>query len=299
MTVHHAIKQTPVSLPPETPGPTGIHDQADPRWRGELGDTPGTLGVRDGAERQARAKFLAGGSKKTRKKKVHRGGGRTKVINVVTKFPNPWKNNIRAECAAIERKGWEPTSDDFAAGTSNSIEVEEFIRLTWVIAKQPAKSVSRVNIFTHSDPTLIAFKGTVRETSTTADVQLEQRGALTEEALENLSDGSWWRVKRRRGWKKFTMQQVQSRFTDDAKVYFYSCRSGINARMLQLFADKFKVTAVGFRDKICYCPKFPPSRSRIDRSVFGLGRDCSVAKVQKGGKFTALDAKGVARKPRP
>jgi hypothetical protein len=53
------------------------------------------------------------------------------------------------------------------------------------------------------------------------------------------------------------------------------------------------VTAVGFKDNICFCPTH--TGNRIDRRHVGIGRKCS----NKAADFTTVDKQGVERKPKP
>ena len=89
------------------------------------------------------------------------------------------------------------------------------------------------------------------------------------------------------------MKDVRTRFAKDAKVFFYSCKSGVDTQLLQEFANKFDVTAVGFKDNICFCPTF--TSNSIDRKHVGLGKGCK----GKGSDFSAVDKAGVERKPKP
>jgi hypothetical protein len=86
------------------------------------------------------------------------------------------------------------------------------------------------------------------------------------------------------------MEDVRSRFRKGAKVFFYSCKSATDPQLLQEFADKFQVIAVGFQKNIAFCPKF--TSNSIDRRRVGLG-DCTNA----SSSLTAIDKHGVKRKP--
>lgn len=213
------------------------------------------------------------------------------VINLVANFPNPWKGRIQQEIAAIGKNAWAPSIDDFAAVATNSVQVDHFYQLLGVVLKQPKGRVDRVNIFTHSNPRLIAFKGTITPRSTFAEVRLDVASALSLEMLEKMTPSVWFQVGRSK--KRHTVADVREHFAKGAKVYFYSCKSATDVHLLQEFANTFQVTAVGFKDNICFCPTY--SGNRIDRRHVGLGKRCS----DQGANFAAVDARGVARKPKP
>ena len=263
----------------------GRHSDANlrqqPSW------TPGTLGWKDDAETLlVNAQFLGKGKKK-RRKASHRK--KTRILNIVTTFPNPWKGKITEEIAALSENRWAPSTDDFEALVKDSHPADHFYHLIGYIVRQPKGSIERINIFTHSNPELIAFKGTINPKTTFAEVLLETQSALSLEMLENITSGTYFEVGRKK--TRYTMTDIKERFTKDAKVFFYSCKSGVDTQLLQEFADKFQVTAVGFKDNICYCPKYT-ARS-IDRQYVGIGKSCG----SKGSNFTAIDKQGTERKP--
>lgn len=74
-------------------------------------------------------------------------------------------------------------------------------------------------------------------------------------------------------------------------MFFYSCKSATDPLLLKEFANKFAVIAVGFKDNICYCPKY--TSHSIDRKHVGLGSSCSA----KSNDFTAVDSKATEYKP--
>lgn len=279
------------ALSAKTPGSTGLLDQADPNVEADHGDTPGSVGRGDGAAALVDARFRAGGSGKGQKRGSRKRPKRkTKVLNLVADFPNPWSSTA-AEIEAIKKNAWTPSSDDFAALVSRSYTVKHFHQLIGLVVRQQKASVERVNIFTHSNPDLIAFSGTITPRSTFADVSLNTRSALSLDQLEKITSLTWFKVGKSK--RTYTMQDVRARFTKNALVVFYSCKSAMDARLLQEFANKFHVTAMGFKEKICYCPTH--TGNRINRKVIGIGSNCK----HKGSDFTGIDRYGVSRRPKP
>jgi hypothetical protein len=212
------------------------------------------------------------------------------TVNVVTSFPNPWKP-VRKEIVAIDNKAWAPSIDDFAAVAGNSTTVKGFYQFLGVLLLRPKGKVDRVNIFTHSNPKLIAFKGTITPRSTYADVRLDVSTALSLQMLEKMTPSVWFQVGRSK--KKHYVSDIRERFAKGAKVFFYSCKSATDPQLLQEFADTFQVTAVGFKKKICF-PVRHDGR-RIHRGEIAIGSTCR----KRTRKFTKLDGEGVERKPNP
>jgi hypothetical protein len=216
---------------------------------------------------------------------------KTVTIDIVASFPNPWKGSISKEIAAMRAGAWAPSSDDFAAAVKTSTEVEHFYQMIGIVLKKPKGSVQRVNIYTHSNPFLIAFKGKIVPHTTFAEVLLNIDSSLSHEALQKLTPSTWFMVGKSK--KKYTFNDVRERFTKNAKVFFYSCKSGVDALLLQDFANLFQVTAVGFKDNICFCPTY--TGNRINRQHYGLGRGCQ----HSGTNFLTIDGQGSAHKPKP
>lgn len=177
-----------------------------------------------------------------------------------------WKGKIKKEIEALKSNRWAPSIDDFEALVSTSYTTSHFNQLLGIIIKQRKGSVKRINIFTHSNPDLIAFKGTIKPTTTFAEVSLEINSGLSLDALQGMTDGIWFQVGNSK--KKHTIKDIRARFASGAKVFFYSCKSGTDLVLLKEFANKFVVTAVGFKDNICYCPKY--TSHSIDRKHVGL-----------------------------
>jgi hypothetical protein len=270
-----------------TPGPVGLRsgEAAFPRARSSDTTLPRQIapgGAGEDPHPVGWDLFMAGGGKKASQ------STKTKVINIATTFDNPWKGKIKEEIAAIANNRWAPSSDDFRSLVSSPIDVNHFHQLIGVILQQPKNSIERINILTHSNPDLIAFKGDITPRSTFAEVSLEISSALSLQMLEQITDGTWFQVGKSK--TKHTMKDVRSRFRKGAKVFFYSCKSATDPQLLQEFADKFQVIAVGFKKNIAFCPKF--TSNSIDRRRVGLG-DCTNA----SSSLTAIDKHGVERKP--
>jgi len=246
--------------------------------------TPGPIGLNDRAN-----KLFANGGPGRKSSKSSKRSKKTKILNVVTDFPNPWKGKIKEEIEALQNNRWAPSIDDFEALVNKSYTVNHFHQLLGLIVTQPKASIMRINIFTHSNSDLIAFKGTISPKSTFASVSLEVNSALSLQMLQSMTSGTWFQVGKSK--KKHTINDISKHFASGAKVFIYSCKSATDPVLLQELADKFGVITVGFKDNICYCPMF--TANSIDRKRVGLGKACS----GKSNVFSAIDGKGTQHKP--
>jgi len=201
-------------------------------------------------------------------------------INVIGSFDwdPPLKNSQQEVQLMIENK-WEPGSKDFEAVAGKSILCKSFLQFLGVILNQKPKSVGRINVFTHGNSDLIAFKGRLVPRTTMTDVMLElSQGldlkALDMQALDLINDTNrWFQVERNP--TKYTITDIRSRFTDNAIIFFYSCHSGLDSQFLQAIANTFQIMVDGFKPAIAYCPKYSGNPPLIDRKHIGI-KDCSV-----------------------
>lgn len=265
-------------VPSQFSGPDINDYSVDQPW------TPGPLGVNDHAQ-----KLFANVAATHKSSKGKSRSKKTKTLNVVTSFPNPWKGKIKDEIEAIKNNRWAPSIEDFEALVKKSYTVDHFHQLMGLIVMQPKGSIKRINIFTHSNPDLIAFRGSITPRSTFASVMLDVNSALSMKMLQSMSDGTWFQVGKSK--KKYTIKDIRKYFASGAKVFIYSCKSATDPLLLQEFANKFGVIAVGFKDNICYCPSY--TTSSINRKRVGLGSSCSGMSQD----FSTVDSKGKQHQP--
>jgi hypothetical protein len=83
-----------------------------------------------------------------------------------------------------------------------SVEINHFYQFLGVVLKQRKGSIDRVNIFTHSNPSLIAFSGTITPRTSFAEVNLNIESALSLQTLEKMTPNMWFLIGRS---KKNTM----------------------------------------------------------------------------------------------
>lgn len=233
-----------------------------------------------------------------------KGGGKEKPpkvaaieLNVVADFPNPY-GGLAKEVQAIKDGRWGPTIDDFNAVVTNGLQCDSFARFGAAILfsaqgkERPPKSVRRVNVFTHSNPDLIAFKGTVKPLSLGVDVLLEVASGLNSSVLQTWN-GQGFFLEDPKTNKKYTLDAIRARFTGkDTEIWLYACHSGVDGTLVQEIADTFQVSVIGFRDAIAYCPSFTESPLSIDRKHIGI-KTCSNSTTD----FRTLSAGTVRKTP--
>ena len=202
-------------------------------------------------------------------------------LNIVADFPNQY-GGLAKEVDAIKNARWGPTSDDFTDITVNSLKCDSFaqfgaaILLTPQGKERPKQSIGRINLFTHANPDLIAFKGTVKPLSIGVDVQLEVGTGLQTNALQTWNASGFF-LEDPSTKKRYTLADIRARFTGkSAEIWLYACHSGVDGTLLQETADTFQATVIGFIDAIAYCPTFTESPPSINRKRLGV-KDCSNA----------------------
>ena len=208
-------------------------------------------------------------------------------------FPNPYGKDTRKKLEAVAKDRWEPDKEDFlkvinqskTAKIQDISETENIMKFLGAIVldakkkERADKSITRIDLITHSNPEWIALQGTVllpktevaRPTvsfpldDTLDDFHLYKR--LSNGVLDEL-DGSPAdeiivskpQAKSGQGWK---LADIRKKFAPTAKLVLYSCESGVKrtktsgvARLLSHLAKTLGLTTVGgFMADIRYHPK--------------------------------------------
>jgi hypothetical protein len=202
-----------------------------------------------------------------------------KEISVAGQFDNPFSGDLAKEIAAMQGRRWAPSTDDFVAVAGNAIVSDSLDQFASTILfegatpkERPVKSLGRVNVFTHANPNLIAFTGTITPQTISSDVMLDVPSALSSSTLQTWNAPGFFLILPSNPKKHFTLDDIRSRFSGtDAKLVLYACHSGLAPTFLQKIADTFQVTVIGFKDVIAYCPTFTVSPLTVDRKHIGIG----------------------------
>jgi len=215
-------------------------------------------------------------------------------INIIGVFEWEPRLTVRDEIALIQAGSaqrsdlWMPGTRDFDAVASvdrkdKVFECPTFGHFVATILLQGPKSITRMNVFTHGNPGLIAFGGKITQGSLAADVTMNVNGgpiraagmiSLDKHVLTLMEEpGRTFTVPGNP--KSFTVADIRSRFTSNAFIYFYVCKSGSDRALLQHFANVFRIWALGFKSRVAYCPVWtdqPPAPPTIDRAHIDLRR---------------------------
>jgi len=198
---------------------------------------------------------------------------KTVVLNVAGTFENPWKNKPAEESKLIEAFKWHPATDSWTSvfgGTTTAVgSLSQFLG---AIKEQRPNTVERINLFSHGNPGLIAFTGTIEPKS--ADVFLEVKTALDLRIANTepipLGDG------REQESMGTIARKLQDRFTSNAQIVLFLCNSGSDPELLQAVADAFHVIVRGFSQQVWVCPEWDkvPGLPRINRGFTSIGDKC-------------------------
>lgn len=242
------------------PGPLGAPARADADEPVEdtLLDVHPTMGLDAPAPQQHQQQPL-----KNKKK-----ASKTTTITVIADFDNPWKGKLAEEIDRMKKGAWEPSEDDFDVVSRGGAEISHYMQLFALIVQKPKGTVSRVNVFTHANSDMIAFHGNLKPKSTFTEVLLTVDGSINAQSIQDWPTAEFTLeggAKTSDGKKKFTIKDVQARFTEDAEIIFYACHSGVDTKFLHDISTGLGAKARGFSKNIAYCPKFTTTPPSVDR----------------------------------
>lgn len=234
-------------------------------------------------------------------------------LTFVGSFKNPWQGKPAEEGAAALADKWEPSVDDWsvlakAATGSDPMQTDSIFKLLGAIVLQPEGSVSEVNIFTHANRGYIAFAGKIIPSQTITDVQLFQndaagnKGVMDEDLLNDLPNIPYFEVTSGNKTRRFTLKDVQKRFTEDARINVFACHSGQAGPFLQLIADTFQVKVTGFEQVVRFDVVVENNAINRSKETVGLGYRSNGGTVKSGfassvRDFHELLDKGVTKSP--
>jgi hypothetical protein len=207
---------------------------------------------------------------------------KAKELNVAGEFA--WSNpNITEaeEVQELQAGRWMPQTDDFVAIAGGTVPVAPtFGNLLGAILQQPDGGISRLNLFSHSNKSLVAFGGHIEKRSVgRADVFLNVNGtgdnmtAMDPTSMANLSQaGVTFQAPKPIGGKKdFTVDDVRKKFAANASIVLYLCHSGQDTAFLKSIATFFRVKVIGFSDVVGYYPPAQTSATRFQRNGEKVG----------------------------
>lgn len=203
-------------------------------------------------------------------------GTRATELNVAGKFE--WNPSVSAaeEIAELAAGRWMPQTDDFVAVEGGTVPiVPTFGNFLGAILERPDGGISRLNLFSHGDKSLISFGGSIQKRSIgRADVFLNTNGpndnltSMDPTSMANLNQPgvTFQAPKAIRGKTDFTVADVRKKFTEDAVIVFYLCHSAQDAAFLKSIAKFFGVKVIGFGSVVGY---YPPAQTDPRRFLRG------------------------------
>ena len=180
------------------------------------------------------------------------------------------------EVAELLAGRWSPQTADFMAVAGGTVAVAPtFGNFLGAILERPDGGISRLNLFSHSNTSMVAFGGHIEKRSVGhADVFLNVNGPSdTMTAMDPASmaavaqPGVTFNAPRPiRGKTSFTADDVRKKFADAAVLVLYLCHSGQDAAFLKQVASFFKVRTIGFSDVVAYTPPAQTNPKRFKRA---------------------------------
>jgi hypothetical protein len=226
-------------------------------------------------------------------------------LNVIADFPSPY-GSLGNEVGLIAAGRWEPSTDDFlAVAGRGAITCDHFQNLLATIlfaprgTLRPPRTIRRVNIFTHANSGLIAFRGEIHPlTMGPPEIILLGEGALNSAALAVINAPTFNFTVPAFSRRTFNLADVRARFVSpDAQVFLYACHSAVDQVLLADLANTLQATVIGFSGLIAYCPTFTTTPPAI---TFGIGvNNCANAVTNFHDLAGSNPNNVVTRRPSP
>jgi hypothetical protein len=193
------------------------------------------------------------------------------------------------EIAKLTGNLWSPGTKDFVAVvnavSATATTADSFGGFLGAILTSPNGSIKRINLLSHANSDVIAFKGKMNSTVTVGrDVQMDVNGQNdTMISLDIISikaiaaPGVFFQLQNNS--KKFTISDIRAKFAPDAMIVLLACHSGLLTTFLQDIANFFQVTVVGFTTDIAYCPPPQSNPNKFIRAGMQIGIGSCASKV--------------------
>jgi hypothetical protein len=177
---------------------------------------------------------------------------------------------------------WSPQTKDFVAIAGGTVPVAPtFGNFLGAILERPDGGIGRLNLFSHSNKSMVAFGGHIEKSSggpgANVFLDVNQSGdnltAMDPTSMVNLNQPgvTFQAPKAIRGKKDFTVDDVRRKFAADAFIVLYLCHSGQDAAFLKQIATFFGVKVIGFSDLVVYHVPQQTSTTRFTRNGEQLG----------------------------
>ncbi|CCQ46236.1 hypothetical protein ARTSIC4J27_2196 [Pseudarthrobacter siccitolerans] len=200
---------------------------------------PGALYVRKGG-----TGGKAGAKSNKPKLKTPKNGEVTILADFVWKPPISGAKEIQLLVAGQ----WHPGFADYAEITD--VKTKEspgnMIALLGAITEYKQQSIKRLNFFTHANLSVVGIRGFINPENVYFDESVD---AADVDGLTRASLNFTYKN------QNFTLDDVRSRFTEDAIFVLYGCDTAFAPTvLLTAWKDLFQVTTIGFKTEMMFCP---------------------------------------------
>ncbi len=212
-------------------------------------------------------------------------------LNVVAKFewnPSMTDDQLIAKVAPGLTNQWAPNTADFSAVPGGAVSVAStFGEMLGAIWQQPVGSISRLNLFTHANPDMIALGGDLTEQSDgTVQVMLNTNGAndnltaMDPTGMNNLNQpGVFFQVGPAAHPQNVSVADIRARFASGSVIVLYACHAGLMQSFVKSIATFFNVKVVGFGPAIVYHPPAQNTPHKFQRTGMQIALGASGAPV--------------------
>lgn len=206
-------------------------------------------------------------------------------ITMVASFPSPWKGNQALEIAGMKKSavnpgvssGWAPSTDDFNQVAEADVKDAKTIFSVgttgeMIGAMQTAKpgTLSRVNLITHSSPSILPLAGTVDQQGGVFFTGVGNSTLLNQPRIDtnfiDFLNGKFQPAGEPDG--KTLRTDLRALFRADAEFFFYGCDGGQAQSFLvmQEWSLCLGIAVHGFVNFIDFQPLFDEKKGIIVQS---------------------------------
>jgi hypothetical protein len=230
------------------------------------------------------------------------------TLNLLGDFANPWHDGGVERARIQAGKKWSPGTIDWRAVFAGAPGATGVVRSTrnflGYVKEQRPHSIERINLMTHSNTSAISFAGRIDPASGWVVLDVDREHALDRTLAELDPIVTTDRVVTK-GTEPAPVHQtntlgrearlLRDRFASGARLYVYSCNSGVDLELLDVIADAFQIEVAGLRSEIFTFVEFQTTGAPgLQRGLTSMLNDYKTS--QRG--FRHLDGSFIVRKPR-
>jgi hypothetical protein len=194
------------------------------------------------------------------KPKALKSPGKTGEVTIPAVFvwhpPIDEKTEVDLLLNGSPARHWHPTTADYTAITGVTLNPgpADFVALMGIIAEYQPKSIKRLNFWTHSNKNVIGITGIAKPD----DIYFERPDGTQAGCQVNATEIAGFAASGmsfKFNGVDFTLDDVRGRFADDALFVLYGCDIAFDpTTLLTALRDLFRVSVVGFKYEMVFCP---------------------------------------------